>query len=144
MTKAVKRKPARRAARAEAKEGKPRPDPIFAAIKRHRTALLARWVAQGIYGQTRPNAARHEEIKARADKAWDREYEALEALIACPPTTADGLVALITYVGQPEDDEPHSDTIIGGAIQSNCITGTAWSRRLSRAAAGITRSLGHP
>jgi hypothetical protein len=118
-------------------------DPIFGAIKRHRTALQARWVAQGAYAITKPTADREKEIKAHADKAWRREYEALEALITCVPTTADGLVALIAHVGQPEDEEPDSDSIIGGAIQSEHITITAWSGRLSRAASAIARSLGH-
>jgi hypothetical protein len=141
MTKAVKRKPARRATRA--KKAKPTVDPIFAAIKRHRTALVARWAAQGVYAITTPGADREKEIKARADKAWAREYETLDALLACSPTTADGLVALIAYVGRPEDEEPNSDSIIGGAIQSQHITIAGWSRRLSHAATAIARSLGH-
>jgi hypothetical protein len=143
MTKAVKRKPARRATRFEAKGGGPKPDPIFAAINQHRTALMARWAAQGVYAITKPGAAREKEIKARADKAWAHEYETLDVLLACSPTTADGLVALIAYVGRPEDEEPNSDSIIGGAIQSQYITIGSWSRRLSHAAAAIARSLGY-
>jgi hypothetical protein len=41
MTKTTKRKRVSRATRAEAKEGKTKPDPIFAAINVHRTALTA-------------------------------------------------------------------------------------------------------
>jgi hypothetical protein len=142
MAKTAKRKRVTRAVRAEAKEGKPKPDPIFAAIKRHRTALVARWAAQDVYAITRPGADREKEIKARADKAWVREYETLDALLACSPNTADGLVALIAYVGRPEDEEPNSDSIIRGAIQSQHITVAGWSRRLSHAATAIARSLG--
>jgi hypothetical protein len=42
---------------------------------------------------------------ARTEAAWDREHEALERLITYRPTTTQGLVSLIAYLGQPEDDE---------------------------------------
>jgi hypothetical protein len=102
MTKTTKRKPARRAARAEAKEGKPKPDPIFNAINQHRTALMARWAAFGAYGEIAADDPSYK-AEVRAHAAMDREHEALKALVACQPTTVNGLMALLAYVGQPAD-----------------------------------------
>jgi hypothetical protein len=59
-------------------------------------------LAQGVYAKIAPTDVRYEKVKACADKAWGREYDALDALIACRPKTAGSLVALIAYVGKPD------------------------------------------
>jgi hypothetical protein len=141
MTKAVKRKPARRAARAEAKEAKPTVDPIFAAINVHRTALMARWAAFGAYGEIAADDPSYNKAEARANATMDREHEALKALVGCQPTTANGLMALLAYVGQPADGPDYeldrTETIIVGAFETNRITATEWSRNLGRTAKRI-------
>jgi hypothetical protein len=111
-------------------------DPVFAAIERHRTALWSRWAALRISGSVAPTDPREKEAMARTEAAWGREHEALEMLITCRPTTTQGLVSLIAYLGQPEDDDaddrpPQSETIICGAILSELITAEEWSRRIS-------------
>jgi hypothetical protein len=139
MTKTTKRKPARRARRA--KEGKPTVDPIFAAINVHRTALMARWAAFGTYGEIAADDPSYNKAEARAHAAMDREHEALKALVACQPTTANGLMALLAYVGQPADgpdyERDRTETIIVGAFEMHQVTATEWTSNIGRTAKRI-------
>jgi hypothetical protein len=138
MTKAVKRKRARRSSTAEARKGTPTPDPVIAAINQHRTALLARWAAFGISKDLGSGDAGYKRAEAHTNAAWDREHKALKALVACQPTTIDGLLALLAYVGEPEDGPNYefddSASIIVGAFEAEHVDATEWSRRLSRTA----------
>jgi hypothetical protein len=138
MTKTAKRKRGSPAARAAAPAGKPKPDPVTAAINQHRTALLARWAAFAAYKDLAGDDPGYNRAKARSEAAFDREHEALKALVACEPTTINGLLALLAYVGESEDGphyEPdHTETIIVGAFQSEKGTDNEWTRRIGRVA----------
>jgi hypothetical protein len=123
MNKTAKRNPVRRAKRAEAKEVGPKPDPIFAAINQHRTALMARWAAFGAYGEIAADDPSYNKAEVRAHAAMDREHEALKALVACQPTTVNGLMVLLAYVGQPADGRTMSATRPkrSSLVRSKCV-----------------------
>jgi hypothetical protein len=139
MTKTIKRKRVSRATRAEAKQDQPTRDPILNAIDQHRTALMARWAAFSTYGERAADDPGYNKAEVRAHAAMEREHEALKALVACQPTTANGLMALLAYVGQPEDGPDYDDTetIIVGAFEMHKITATEWTRNIGRAAKRI-------
>ena len=109
---------------------------MLAAIERHRAALQARWAALRISGSVAPTDPGEKEAMVSTEAAWDRERKALERLITCRPTTSQGFVSLIAYLGQPEDEDDddrplQSETIICGATRSGRITANEWSRRIS-------------
>jgi hypothetical protein len=55
-------------------------------------------------------------------------------LVACQPTTANGLMALLVYLGQPADgpdyERDQTETIIVGAFKADHITAEEWFRNL--------------
>lgn len=64
------------------------PDPIFAAIERHRRAQVGAYQAQ-------------EAEDDIFDPAFDEEQESLLAVLTTLPTSAAGLVALLGHLGGP-------------------------------------------
>jgi hypothetical protein len=122
-------------------------DPVFAAIERHRNALWARWTAQGIYANAESGRREYEELKARSEAAWDREATELDALLECSPTTADGMLALLIHLAEPEDGPEYQEdeTIISGATdfhRAGDVTHREWSIRLGEYAKRISCSAG--
>jgi hypothetical protein len=68
------------------------PDPIFAAIDRHRAALRG-WLAAG-------EQVWQEMIPPEVETAVEELHKALEALLSTPPTTIAGVADLLDYVGR--------------------------------------------
>jgi hypothetical protein len=68
------------------------PDPIYAAIKARKAALAA-WKAAGAAGV---------EDDERNEQFCDRDADAICAMLSTPPTTLDGLRALVRYAMECE------------------------------------------
>lgn len=73
-------------------------DPIFAAIERHRAAVL-RWLeALEVYGVMRRGDHGYEDARLKESEAGDDQSEAAETLIETVPTTFAGILALTEYL----------------------------------------------
>jgi hypothetical protein len=126
MTKAVKRKPARRAARAEAKKGKPTVDPIFAVIAEHRAAqeeVMASCKANGLDVEADPNKVR----------AMDRASKAELPLFITKPTTVAGVVALLDYVGS-DLHKANAEHDMNGRVLTVLAFAEGWPSKTAEAA----------
>jgi hypothetical protein len=112
MTKITKRKPARRAVRAEAQEGvaflfgkgaKPTVDPIFRLIRDHEAACAAYEPTRKVTTNMLPSNPRYRAAEAAERRASDREMKAALAILGCQPTTTlVGVVAALEHVSKPE------------------------------------------
>jgi hypothetical protein len=85
------------------------PDPIFAAIKRHKASYAAfghflelKDKFEDEHGREHASPE-HEEWQRREDEACDAESSATTEMVATVPTTIAGVVALLRYV-----DEAHA------------------------------------
>lgn len=83
---------------------RPAPDPIYAAIERHRAALAASEAAVDISSRLRDDAPEHVAAMKVTDEA-DAELEASGRALAATATTLPGLAAMLTYLaGLTADD----------------------------------------
>jgi hypothetical protein len=108
VTKTTKRR-TRRTIQREAKEAvdflfgkRPKVDPIFAAIDKHKTACTAyegprRASANMVSSDPRYKATERAERKVAA-----RETRALAEFLSCRPTTLRGVLAALEHAGRPE------------------------------------------
>jgi hypothetical protein len=89
-------------------------DPIFATIEVHQRELAKR-------NQTIDAiCAAEDRHKAEERDAWSRYEKASIALLTTKPTTLDGVIALMNYVGLPECSGPGAcETILDGARLSS-------------------------
>lgn len=76
----------------------PRPDPIFAAIERHRAAMAECHDAVAVSSALRDDAPEHAAAQAITDRASAALDAAGEDLGAIEPTTTAGLLAVLGYV----------------------------------------------
>jgi hypothetical protein len=103
------------------------PDPIFAAIERHR-ATLRRWLAAARrLPDGPPDAPEWTEANEALIEAEDESAKALEVVLSTPPTTITGVADLLDYVGRRlvavagpgvyiERARQFGDTIFGNAL----------------------------
>jgi hypothetical protein len=105
----------------------PEPDPIYAAIERHRRARSEAnaLVAAADVKSDHPHYAT---LQKPVDKAWRKEDALVWKLVEIKPTTAAGLTALIRYVVEME--EPRSQLWPEG-----------WEREFRRACLRSTQTL---
>lgn len=84
------------------------PDPIFAAIEKYRAAVEARRTAllrspsftdESPFAHLSKDAPEYILAEQESDAACDREFAALDELIATRPTTAVGMAALLEMLG---------------------------------------------
>jgi hypothetical protein len=68
------------------------PDPIFAAMERHRAALRG-WLAMG-------DRVWQEKLPPEVETVIEELHKALEAVLSTPPTTIAGVADLLDYVGR--------------------------------------------
>jgi hypothetical protein len=99
---------------AEVVSGPEASDPIFAAIEVHQRELAKR-------NQTiEAICAAEDRHKVEERDAWSRYEKASIALLTTKPTTLDGVIALMNYVGLPECSGPGAcETILDGARLSS-------------------------
>lgn len=92
-------------------------DPVYSAIERHRTAVAIQTEASHISCRLDYEDPSYKAAQERTTEACDELSEALRALLVCRPSTMEGLLALLDYVGQPEwlDDDEDGATILSGA-----------------------------
>jgi hypothetical protein len=110
MTKAVKRKPARRAARAEAKKGvaflfgkgSHKTDPVLAAIEKHKGVCAVFERTRKVVSNMRMTNPRYKAAAAADHIAGSVQRNALITVLGCQPTTLRGVIAALEHVAQPE------------------------------------------
>ena len=83
----------------------PKPDPIFAAIEKHRQAYVAKMRACRIEAEADHDNPKRAEIEASAAKADAASDKAALALTTTQPTTMAGVLALLEHVQAFNDGE---------------------------------------
>jgi hypothetical protein len=121
---------------AELVSGAEESDPIFAAIKVHQRELAKR-------NQTiEAICAAEERHKAGERNAWSRYEKASIALLTTKPTTLDGVIALMNYVGLPECSGPGAcETILDGARLSSDRESAAAAERFPILSAEVLQEI---
>lgn len=82
----------------------PEPDPIFAAIERHKTSVTAYLDAADAEDKLETAEPWYPEARADLDRAGDETNEAVSALINTAPTTIAGAVALLRHVSEYDQE----------------------------------------
>ncbi|MBV9065530.1 MAG: hypothetical protein JO004_07160 [Methylobacteriaceae bacterium] len=77
-------------------------DRIFAAIEAHRAAVLALNAADDGYRNMSASVPGYEAASRASTEASEAEIDALRNVLACRPTTVEGVLALLDHLGQPE------------------------------------------
>jgi hypothetical protein len=111
-------------------------DPVFAAIKVHQRELAKR-------NQTiEAICAAEERHKAGERNAWSRYEKASIALLTTKPTTLDGVIALMNYVGLPECSGPGAcESILDGARLSSDRESAAAAERFPILSAEVLQEI---
>jgi hypothetical protein len=92
-------------------------DPVFALIEEHKAACAAHHAAQAIYFPMSGLDPGFHEAEADNDDARECEGNALVDLLACTPTTLEGVAAMLEHLGQPEGlvcDGEAEHTVLSG------------------------------
>jgi hypothetical protein len=121
---------------AEVASGPEASDPIFAAIEVHRRELARR-------NQTiEAICAAEDRHKAEERDAWNGYEKASIALLTTKPTTMDGVIALMNYVGLPECSGPGTcETILDGARLSSNREAAAAAERFPVLSAEVLQEI---
>jgi hypothetical protein len=129
MTKTTKRR-SRRAIRMEAKEAvhflfgkRPKVDPIFAAIEKHKAACTAYEGPRCATANMLPDNPGYKAAWKAERKGAAREARTLTEFFSCNPTTLRGVLAALEHAGRPEwlnyDKNGTDETVLSGPCDSN-------------------------
>lgn len=97
------------------------PDPIFAAIERHRSAWVEWTATVGVWADMSHKDPRHHEAQFTMDEKGRVRDEACNDLLTTYPTTVAGVVAFLRYYEQ-------SATLDGGTYWPQHIDHDAYER----------------
>jgi hypothetical protein len=121
---------------AEVVSGPEASDPVFAAIEVHQRELARRNQTIEAIG------AAEDRHKAEERDAWNRYEKASIALLTTKPTTMDGVIALMNYVGLPECSGPGAcETILDGARLSSDRKAAAAAERFPVLSAEVLQEI---
>jgi hypothetical protein len=116
----------------------PGADPIFAVIAKHKAACDAARIFSARWVDMSPSDPEYDVIKGLFDDAYEREREALVALLACQPTTVAGVAAVLEHAGQADWVFGDSDdTILTDASGCNTEGAKAFPTHLAAALRNI-------
>jgi hypothetical protein len=85
------------------------PDPIFAAIEAHRTAMTTFNAVVDAQSELRSSTREYEALGGPLDRAYDAQHDAALALLSVAPTTITGAVALLRYANEYTETESGDD-----------------------------------